>query len=131
LTATTRLLADRETLVRRAALESVTGFGGESKVFVPCIVNLVLDDDTGLSSLAERVLLVIGRDAVPSLISEMKTRNSADQVRVIRILGRMGRNARVACFELLRLLSRADETVREEAEMALSRILLSGDGRRG
>ena len=85
-------------------------------------LELLKDHDTNRQREAAAVLACMGLPAIHPLVKMFKDGHHSDRCWAIRVLGRMGPQARIAVPIVLMALRDADEDVRGEAAEALERI---------
>jgi hypothetical protein len=75
------------------------------------------EEETAADALAR-----IGSPAVPSLVQAMQNPDPQIRLKAVKVLGRMGPDAKDAVPDLIRLLEDPDEEIRKAASRTLGRI---------
>jgi NLR family CARD domain-containing protein 3 len=119
---------DREGLaVPRAALAALAGMGEDARPALPAVVKTALspiaDRDKELQKRLGLVMQIIGVDAAPALVAEMKKGNAEIRARAARAISRMELVGAVAIPDLIEL---SKSVVDSDAQAAFSAIQAMG-----
>lgn len=114
--------------LRMDAAEALQSFPDKAHVALPELLQFLQDQDADIRRVGIQTMGHFGHHAVPALAKSLKNRGAFqllledDYVRIIKVLGRIGRNADKAEPELIRCLQDKNPMIRSEAAKALGAI---------
>jgi len=114
-------LSDDDSMISDNAIEALMVILENKKIIVPHLISIVKNR----KELSQQVLTSfesIGRDAVPELILSYEKSDNHARIRIARVFGAIGENAKEAVPVLRKDLSNGDPEVREAALIAIKLI---------
>lgn len=115
-------LQDSDENVIHAALDGLEQMQLEPNIAIPIFINLLKSEDYYLSTTASDDLVVIGTEAIPYLIDNLKSTSAKARSMAARSLGKMKPKAVEAVMALAEALKDEDGDVRMESAEALGEI---------
>jgi HEAT repeat protein len=123
----TKLLEDKDEVIRLRAAYSMSVFGLGGRAAVPILVDALQHENADERTRAVEGLQRIGLPAVPSLTRKLEDPNPKVRNSAAEALGKIGSDARDAVPNLIKVLKDPDASVRRHAAAALGNFWPQAD----